>query len=262
MSCPTVREVVAWLDGLLDPTRRDDYGPNGLQVDASPASLGHAGQPAATIVTGVTANLALIEAAIERGADLLVVHHGLYWNGAPSTAVGALGRRLARCFESRLSVAAYHLPLDAHPEVGNAAGLASLLELQDRKPAFPYKGLPTGLIGRFPTPLTPGELEERLRDISPRTLLFRGGPESIATVGIVTGGAPRLASEAAAMGLDLYVTGESSEYSQATAREEGIHIAACGHHRSEVFGPMLLVERLREVFPDVEVEFVDVDNPA
>jgi dinuclear metal center YbgI/SA1388 family protein len=262
MSCPTVREVVAWLDGLLDPTRRDDYGPNGLQVDASPSSLGPTRQPAATIVTGVTANLTLIEAAIERGADLLVVHHGLYWHGAPSTAVGPLGRRLARCFESNLSVAAYHLPLDAHPEVGNAAGLAALLGLRDQTPAFLYKGLPTGLTGRFPSPLTRDELEERLRDVSPRAMWFAGGPDRIATVGIVTGGAPRLASEAAGMGLDLYITGECSEYTQATAHEERIHIAACGHHRSEVFGAMLLAERLKQTFPGVEVEFVDVDNPA
>lgn len=262
MSCPTVRDVIAWLDNLLDPTRRPDYGPNGLQVDASPPSLGFAGQPVSSIVTGVTANLALIELAIERGADLLVVHHGLYWKDAPVTATGMLGRRLARCFESRLSIAGYHLPLDAHPEVGNAAGLADALGLVDQRPAFLYMGLPTGCIGRFPEPLTPSELEARLLYLSPRALLFPGGPSSITSVGIVTGGAPRLAHDAADLGLDLFVTGECTEFTQALAAERGLHLAAAGHHRTEVFGPKRLAARLRDAFPDVEVEFVDVDNPA
>lgn len=262
MSCPTVRDVIAWLDALLDPTRRPDYGPNGLQVDASPPSLGFAGQPVSSIVTGVTANLALIDLAIERGADLLVVHHGLYWKDAPATATGMLGRRLARCFESRLSVAGYHLPLDAHPEVGNAAGLADALGLVETHPAFLYMGHPTGCIGRFADPLEPDEVHARLLRISPRALLFPGGPSSISSVGVVTGGAQRLALDAADLGLDLFVTGECTEFTQALAVERGLHLAAAGHHRTEVFGPMRLAQSLREAFPGIEVEFVDVDNPA
>lgn len=259
---PTVSQVVAWLDQLLDPTRRDDYGPNGLQVDATPSGLRPGQARVRTIVTGVTANLELIEAAAAMNADLLVVHHGLYWGGAPSTATGPLGRRLARCYHAGLSVAAYHLPLDAHLEVGNAAGLARELGLESLEPAFPWKGLATGVIGRFPTALDPDELRARLVAISPRALLFDGHKAAIQTAGIVTGGAPRLASDAAALGLDLYISGECSEYTQATAREEGIFIAACGHHRTETFGARALMDRLGKAFPTVSTRFVDVDNPA
>ncbi len=259
---PTVNQVVAWLDQLLDPTRRDDYGPNGLQVDATPSGSRPGQARVKTIATGVTANLELIERAAAMNADLLVVHHGLYWGGAPSTATGPLGRRLARCYSAGLSVAAYHLPLDAHLEVGNAAGLARALGLESLAPAFPWKGLATGITGRFPAPIDRDELRARLYAISPRALLFDGGEPAIQTAGIVTGGAPRLASEAAAMGLDLYVTGECSEYTQATALEEGIHVAACGHHRTETFGARALADRLADAFPMVSTRFIDVDNPA
>lgn len=254
MSARPLSDVVTWLDQLLDPTRIDDYGPNGLQVEASPRVT--------RIATGVTSNLAFIDAAVARGADLLVVHHGLYWNGAPATATGALGRRLRALFAHGASLAAYHLPLDAHLEVGNAAGLARALGLTALRPAFPYRGTSTGVIGTFADPLPAERLPALLSAISPRALVFPGGPALIAQVGIVTGGAPRIASDAARLGLDLYVTGEASEYTQATAREEGIHIAACGHHRTEVFGPRALAAALVAAFPDLPVEFLDVDNPA
>ncbi len=254
MSALPLRTIVDWLTQLLDPNRIDDYSPNGLQVEAS--------TEVTRIATGVTANLAFIDAAAAFRAELCVVHHGLYWNGAPATAVGPLGRRLRHLFAAGLSLAAYHLPLDAHLEVGNAAGVARVLGLAELRPAFPYKGAPTGLVGRFATPVPLGELSTRLAAISERALVFEGGPEAIRTVGIVTGGAPRVASDAARLGLDLFITGEASEYTQATAREERINIAACGHHRTEVFGPRALAEALRVAFPGVEVAFLDVDNPA
>ncbi len=254
MSALPLRMIVDWLTQLLDPTRVDDYSPNGLQVEASAEIT--------RIATGVTANLAFIEAAAAFGAELCVVHHGLYWNGAPATATGPLGRRLRRLFSANLSLAAYHLPLDAHLEVGNAAGVARPLGLGDLRPAFPYKGAPTGLVGRFASPVSLAELRPRLAAISDRSLLFEGGPETIRSVGVVTGGAPRIASDAARLGLDLFITGEASEYTQATALEERINIAACGHHRTEVFGPRALADALRVAFPGVEVAFLDVDNPA
>lgn len=246
--------IVDWLDELLDPNRIDDYGPNGLQVEAC--------EEVTRVVTGVSANLALIEAAASRGADLLVVHHGIYWNGAPSIATGPLGRRLRALFAARTSLVAYHLPLDAHLEIGNAANLARNLGLTELEPAFPYRGSPTGVVARFPSPVPASQLGELVSTISPRAMVFDGGPELVERVGIVTGGAPRLASEAAGLGLDLYVTGEASEYTQATAREERIHIAACGHHRTEIFGPQALGGAIAAAFPELVVEFIDVDNPA
>jgi len=249
-----LKTIIDWLNHLLDPTRVEDYGPNGLQVEASAAIT--------RVTTGVTANLDFIEAAAALGSELAVVHHGLYWNGSPATATGPLGRRLRALFAHRLSLAAYHLPLDAHIEVGNAAGLARALGLTDVRPAFPYRGSPTGVIARFPVPCALDTLHAALAVISPRTLLFDGGPAIISTVGIVTGGAPRIASEAARLGLDLFISGEASEYSQATAREERIHVAACGHHRTEVFGPRALASALATAFPGLEVSFLDIDNPA
>ncbi len=262
MTLPSIADVIAWLDSNLDPNRREDYGPNGLQVDASPVGRTLKDTPCRNIVTGVTSNIAFLERASSSGADLAVVHHGLYWNGSPSTATGTLGRRIALCIRHGLSLAAYHLPLDAHLEFGNAAGLAKALGLIDLAPAFHSKGHALGVRGRFDPPISPEILRARLSTISDRAVLFPGGPDEIYSVGIVTGGAPRLANDAALLGLHAYVSGEVSEYSQATAFEEGLHVAGCGHHRTEVFGPRLLAERLREVFPKVEVSFVDIDNIA
>jgi len=262
MNLPSISDVIHWLDLTLDPNRRDDYGPNGLQVDASPEGQTLKDQACKRIVTGVTSNIAFLERAASSGADLAVVHHGLYWNGSPSTATGTLGRRIALCMRRGLSLAAYHLPLDAHLEFGNAAGLAMALGLVELSPAFVSKGQALGIQGRSDPPLSTDEFRTRLGRISDRTVLFEGGPDPIATAGIVTGGAPRLASEAASLGLHAYISGEVSEYSQAMAFEEGLHVAGCGHHRTEVFGPRLLAARLKEAFPAISVEFIDVDNPA
>ncbi len=254
MSFP-VASIIEWLDQTLDPTRIDDYGPNGLQVEAS--------AQVHRLVTGVTANLAFIDAAIAARADLAVVHHGLYWNGARATATGALGRRLARLFGAGVSLAAYHLPLDGHPELGNASELARAIGLTQLEPAFAARGIATGCTGAWDPPVSIADADALLRArISERLLFFHGGPPTIAKVGIVTGGAPRLAEDARRLDCDLFVTGEAGEYSQATAREDGIHIAACGHHRTETFGPRALAARLRATFPGLDAQFLDVDNPA
>lgn len=255
----SLRTIVDWLGATLDPERCDDYGPNGLQVEAD------APEPAqvSKVATGVTANLAFIAAATAWGADLAVVHHGIYWHGAPVTVTGNLGRRVRALLDARLSLAAYHLPLDGHPTLGNAANLGRALGLIDIEPAFVARRVPTGCVGRFEAPLAPAAVLELLRArVSPSSILFSGGPERIARVGIVTGGAPRQASEAAARGLDLYISGEASEYSQAIAAEERIHVVACGHHRSEVFGPRALADALPRQFAGLDARFFDVDNPA
>lgn len=254
----TLHALREHLDGLLDPQRMDDYGPNGLQVAAAERD-----SPVHRVVVGVTSNLELIEAAAALGADALIVHHGLYWHGAPVTITGALGRRVRRLLTAGISLLAYHLPLDGHPELGNAVSLARALGAVELAPGFPYKGAPTGCTGRFAEPLSPAALEARLHAlVSERTLFFPFGPEAISTLGIVTGGAPRSVREAIDRGLDLFITGEVGEYSRATAQEEHIHFAAAGHHRTERFGPAALAERLAADLPGLDVRFVDVDNPA
>jgi dinuclear metal center YbgI/SA1388 family protein len=254
MNAMPLHEIVAWLDSFLDPGRMKDYCPNGLQVDAD--------RPVHRIATGVTANLAFIDAAIAQGADLAVVHHGLYWHGADTTITGTLGRRVRRALSAGLSIAAWHLPLDGHAEVGNAPQLARQLGLLRPEPAFMSHDAPVGCIAHTDEPLEHAAFETALREIFPDAKLFRGSPPAISRVGIVTGGAPRMASEAARLGCDAFITGEASEYTQAMAAEEGIHIAACGHHRTEVFGPRALAERLARAFVDLDVAFIDVDNPA
>lgn len=245
--------LMTWLDELFEPCPAD-YGPNGLQVEAC--------ERVERVATGVTANLELIEAARAWGADLLLVHHGIYWDGAPITITGALGRRVRALVDARMSLAAYHLPLDGHPEVGNAVGLARAIGLVDLEPCFEHRGLAAGCIGRFPEARQVGEVNTLLEAISERLIFFPHGPDPVRSAGIVTGGGPRDVREAIDRGLDLFVTGEAGEYSQATAREERIHFAACGHHRSERFGPMALAAKLGADFPSVATRFIDIDNPA
>ncbi len=244
-----------WLRDLLEPAPIKDYGPNGLQVDAG-GEVHH-------VVVGVTSNLELIDAAVARGSDTLVVHHGLYWGAGPHPAVGPLGRRVRALMTGGVSLFGYHLPLDGHPTLGNAVQLAAVLGATSTEPAFVHRGIPAGTIATFEDGVTPSELESRLcREVSDRTLFFAHGPTNIRRVGIVTGGAPRDAEQAATLGLDGFITGEAGEYSLATARESSIHFAACGHHRSERFGPMALARHIGSSFPNLKVEFVDVDNPA
>jgi dinuclear metal center YbgI/SA1388 family protein len=246
--------VMAWLDDFLDPARSEDYGPNGLQVDAR--------RPVSRIATGVTANLAFLEAATRHGADLAVVHHGLYWHGGPFTVTGTLGTRIRHALTHGLSIAAYHLPLDGHPEVGNGVNLARTIGLGVIEPAFLSKGRAVGAIGHTEAPLTPAAFRERIATVFPDHTFFIAPRTTIQRVGIVTGGAPRMALDAKQLGCDAFITGEASEYTQAMAAEEDIHIAACGHHRTETFGPRALATRLALVFPELDVVFIDVDNPA
>ncbi|MFT7582048.1 MAG: dinuclear metal center YbgI/SA1388 family protein [Myxococcota bacterium] len=238
----------------LDPTGMTDYGPNGLQVDAA--------EPVRRIVTGVTANLALINAAAEWDADLLLVHHGIYWNGASATVTGPLGRRIRRLLDAKMSLVAYHLPLDAHPTLGNAHGLARHIGLGQLQPAFGHKGTDVGCVGVFDQPTAIDAVKALLCDrVNPETRLFTGGPANVTRVGVVTGGAARDVHGAIALGCDLFITGEAGEYSQATAQEEAIHFAACGHHRSERFGPQALADHLANTFPALETRYIDIDNP-
>ena len=250
--------VIGALDEFLLATPVKDYGPNGLQVFSGRETVHR-------IATGVTANLAFIEKAVQWGADLAVVHHGIYWNGAPVTVTGALGRRIRALIEGKLSLAAYHLPLDAHSEVGNASCLAQALGFgaELRTPAFEHRGLPVGCVIDVPQGMTAQTLLERVHTtVNPQALGFLHGPARVSRIGIVTGGAARDVSRAAAMRCDAFITGEAGEYSQADAREEGIHFIAGGHHRTERYGPMALAEWLDARLPSVAIEFIDIDNPV
>lgn len=247
-------ELLAYLDAYLDPDRDADYGPNGLQVEGRPRIR--------SLVTGVSACEELFRRAVERGADAVLVHHGLFWEGTPRAVTGPMKRRLATLLRADVSLFAYHLPLDRHPAVGNNAVAARALGLVDLAPFAVYKGKPVGCRGRFPAPVAAAELVARCRGLFGREpLAFLSGPDPLTTVGVVSGGAQGEVHQAIAAGLDAYLTGEVSEWVMNLVRETGLHYLAVGHYAGEKLGVLALGEHLAERF-GLAVEFVDVPNPV
>lgn len=247
-------DLVAYLDEYLAASEGADMAPNGLQVEG--AGEIH------KIVTGVSACHELFVEAARRGAQAVLVHHGIFWDGMPHPLVGWQFRRVAALVRDELNLLAYHLPLDRHPEVGNNAVAGRRLGLTDLQPFGDYKGLPIGFRGRFPEPLPADELLARAESLyDQRPLAFAHGPDPVASVGIISGGAQRDVHGAIAAGLDAYVTGEVSEWVMNIAREAGIHFLSCGHYATERLGVLALGEHLSERF-GLEVEFVDIPNPV
>ncbi|HEX2085703.1 MAG TPA: Nif3-like dinuclear metal center hexameric protein, partial [Solirubrobacteraceae bacterium] len=236
------------------PSAFDDYSPNGLQVPG-PDEVG-------TVATGVTASVELFERAASEGAQLVLVHHGLFWKGMPQHVDRALYRRLRPLFLNHIALAAYHLPLDAHPEVGNNALLARGLGCEDLTPFGDHAGETIGFAGRFGGEGVPAaELARRVRELTGREPLHLDyGPERVRTVGIVSGGAAGYLDEAIAAGHDAFLTGEPAERVLAQAREAGIHFLAAGHYATETFGVRALGERLAKTH-GIRHVFLDDPNP-
>ncbi|HEY8581894.1 MAG TPA: Nif3-like dinuclear metal center hexameric protein, partial [Capillimicrobium sp.] len=207
----SLTDVLAHLDALLQPERFRDYGPNGLQVPG-PEEVGH-------VVTGVSASLALHRRAAELGADLVLVHHGLFWGAGPARAIDrALHRRLQPLFAHDMALAAYHLPLDAHPAVGNNALLAAGLGASVAGPLGEHGGEAIGVEARFTEPIARDELIARVRALTDREpLAFAFGPDPVRSIGIVSGSAADDVEEAIARGLDAFMTGEPAERAMAVA---------------------------------------------
>jgi dinuclear metal center YbgI/SA1388 family protein len=247
MSVAPINDLIGHLDALLNPSAFDDYGPNGLQVPGNDA-IG-------TVVTGVSASVDLFERAIDHGADLVLVHHGLFW-GSTGPIDAQLKRRLKLLFDHDVALAAYHLPLDAHLEVGNNALLAQAIGATDVEP---FAGI--GVRATLP-PIAPDELHARVREATGgrEPLAFLAGPDPVRTIGIVSGGAARHLDDAIAAGLDAFVTGEPREPVMNDAREAGIHFLAAGHYATETFGVQALGERLTSEF-GIRHVFADVPNP-
>ena len=253
-----LREVVSFLDATLQIDKFRDYGPNGLQVEGS--------QEVDRVVTGVTACAALFDRAIELGADLIVVHHGLIWGGGLRAITGATAGRLRRLLANGVSLAAYHLPLDAHPRLGNNVGLCDRLGLALPRTTFgDVRGHALGMAGSWPAPLSRAEALSRITagvlDGAPPQFVFPHGPDVVRRVGLCSGAASDLLEEAAADGCDLFLTGELAERASELARELQITLVAAGHYATEVFGPQRLGDELRRRFPTLRVEFVDVPSP-
>lgn len=246
-----IQDLVRHVDDLLNVSAFADYSPNGLQVQGRP----HVGR----LVTGVTASRALIEAAIQRGADALLVHHGYFWKGEDACVTGMKRERLRLLLAHDINLLAYHLPLDAHPEWGNNAQLARLLEFQVEGSMRPDG---VGNFGRPQQALSGAELKDRIaRRLQREPLWIPSGPESIRRVGWCTGGAQGMIEQAVNLGLDAFITGEVSEQTVHVAREEGIHFFAAGHHATERYGPKAVGDHLARILA-LSHEFIDIDNPV
>lgn len=248
-------EIIAFCDELLDSPSFEDYGPNGLQVPG-------AGE-VSKVVSGVSAHAELIERAVAAGAQMLVAHHGLFWSKGPAALSDGMARRLRAALGADLSIAAYHLPLDAHPEIGNNALLCRHLGFSLAGIELGvHAGRPIGAVGTADDPIAAPELLRRVAELTAREpLAFAFGPPEIRAMGIVSGGGAGDLSEAVGRGLDAFLTGEPSEPAMAEAREGGIHFIAAGHYATETFGIRALGERVAERF-GIEHEFVEAPNPV
>ena len=248
-------ELTTYLEQLLEVPRFNDYGPNGLQVEGR--------AEVRRLVSGVTASLALIEAAIAAQADAIVVHHGLFWRGQDGRVTGWMRQRLAALLAHDINLYAYHLPLDAHPTLGNNAQLARVLGWTVEG-NFGDKAL--GCLGR---PGLDADATVSLADLGQRiaTVLARppvvvpGDGRPVRRVAWCTGGAQGYFEAAIAAGADVYVSGEISEPQAHYARETGVAYIACGHHASERYGAQALGAHLAERF-GLAHQFIDIDNPA
>lgn len=271
-SCQPIsaQALTQFCDDYLEAAAFKDYAPNGLQVDG--------GQPISRIVTGVTACEALIDAAIADGADAIMVHHGYFWKGEPQTITGMKGARIRKLMQHGISLIGYHLPLDAHPIIGNNAVLANELGLTITGALYPHESHPVGNIATCP----PQRVDEFIQTITqalnrqplhiasdyhrdnanPSTQTSdQSGAKTIERIGICTGGAQDMIEQAALMECDVYISGEISERTTHSARELGIDYLACGHHATERGGIKALGELVAKQF-GLSVTFIDIDNPA
>ena len=263
MPATAASEILAELDRLLEPGRFEDYGPNGLQVPGA--------DTVETLATGVSASLELFQLAIAERAQLLIVHHGIFWGSGPGPIDVALKRRLQVLFEADLGLAAYHLPLDAHPELGNNALLAQALGADHSQPGAlqPFalhRGQPIGFIAQLPGSDGQGipapELFTRVREITGgrEPLIFNAGPNRVRSIAIVSGGGSDYLDDAIAAGADALLTGEPTERVMSHAGEAAIHYIAAGHYATETFGVRALGQHLAKRFGLRHV-FLDVPNP-
>jgi dinuclear metal center YbgI/SA1388 family protein len=242
-------ELLAYAREFLDLDAFRDYGPMGMQVVGTPE--------VSRIACGVSASRELFERAGAAGAQLVLVHHGLFWDNDPRTVDLRMKRRLQALFDADLTLAAYHLALDAHPKIGNNALLARELEVE-REAVFAE----IGVGGRLAGPASLAEFVGRVRTrLAAEPLVFGEGPDRFERVAIVSGGGGRSLAEAAVEGYELFLTGEPEEPALHTARELGIHFVAAGHYATERLGVQALAATLAERF-GLEWEFIDLPNPV
>jgi len=225
-----------------------DFCPNGLQVEGKPKI--------SRLVSGVTASLKLIDAAIEQEADAILVHHGYFWKGEPQSLVGYRGNRIRRLMQNDISLLAYHLPLDAHPTVGNNVQLAQRM-------GWLVTGQQGMLwLGELAQPVSVDRVLDELGEkIDSNPLLIVGGNMPVHRIAWCTGAAQSYIDQALEQGVDLFISGEISEQTVHVAREAGIHYIAAGHHATERYGVQALGELIANRF-SIQHEYIEIDNPV
>lgn len=244
------------LNQALSPNRFKDYAPNGLQVEGK--------KEISRVVTGVTACQALIDAAIEYKADAIFVHHGYFWKNEIPQIVGMKYRRISALIKHDINLYGYHLPLDAHPVLGNNAGLADAIGLLNRTGLQPGVAIEEsiGVVGELREPVSVSVFRAMVEKAVEREVLFECvGDRKIHRVALCTGGAQGYIEQAVDAGADVYITGEVSEQTIHIAREMGIHFIAAGHHATERFGVKSMAAFLSEEC-GLDAVFIDIDNPA
>lgn len=246
-------QLVARLDQLLAVQDFKDYCPNGLQVEGR--------AQVKRLITGVTASQALIDEAIKQKADAILVHHGYFWKGEPLPIIGMKGRRIKALMQADISLIAYHLPLDAHPELGNNKQLADLLGIQVTG-VMDSPSWPLGMVGELPLALPAAQVSDLLtRCLAREPLHLAGHGRPIKTLAWCTGSAEGGIHRAAELGVDAYISGEVSEKTCHEAKELGVDYFAAGHHATERYGVKALGEWATETL-GIEHTFIDMDNPV
>ncbi|TMP01985.1 Nif3-like dinuclear metal center hexameric protein [Pseudoalteromonas sp. S3178] len=247
------REFNQLLNDILKPHLIKDFCPNGLQVEGK--------NEIKTIITGVTASQALIDAAIEKNADAILVHHGFFWKGESQPITGMKKRRISALLANDINLFGYHLPLDIHPSIGNNAQLANLLDIEIETGLEPTANS-VAMKGRLKTPLTGSEFAKKIANVlhrEPLCSIVRD--EKIQTIALCTGGGQGYIDLAAEQGIDAYLTGEASEQTIHSSREQNIDFFAAGHHATERYGVKALGKLLAKDY-GFEVTFIDIDNPV
>ena len=247
-------ELEQLINQKLSSDKINDYAPNGLQVEGKTEIK--------KIITGVTASQALIDYAISQNADAILVHHGYFWKSESPCIRGMKGKRIKALLVNDINLYGYHLPLDVHPELGNNAQLAKLLDIENLQPL--EKGpVSIPVWGELKEPMTGKDFAEKIEKVLNRKPLIciENGPRLIRKIGICTGGGQGYIDLAAEQGCDAFITGEVSEQTIHSAREQGLHFFSAGHHATERYGIKALGEWLAKEY-SFDVEFKDIDNPA
>lgn len=249
-----LRELVNDINRLLKPDQFNDYCPNGLQVEGK-SVVRH-------LVSGVTASQRLLDAAVEQGADAVLVHHGYFWRGEDAAITGLKRNRIKTLLDHNISLLAYHLPLDAHAEFGNNVQLAHVLGLTPTGDLLKQNNQVMGLIADLPEAMTGTQMQQHISKALDRDAMhIDAGDRMIRRVAWCTGAAQQYIEHAARLGIDAYISGEISEPTVHSAQEHGMHYFAAGHHATERYGVKALGEYLAQRF-SIRHTFIDIHNPV